>query len=221
MYTINVLIPFELVVDVDMGLLKLIEFDYHNDEYFYPGVVNAPEEDQQYLLNIRKHKNPLSVIMKDEHKDLIDDFYNQFIEKEYDQILTLSCNTSLADLSVALKVSMDQVIRLTILCKDKKQEDLLKFRKIPCFRTLVSKYESVDLRNYDTIYVKDATDLDKFKGDIFQKNIYIANYGFNITIEPDTLIPLLPEDTIYKYGGKNELYLVSVYEFDPHKLPLE
>lgn len=221
MYTINVLVPFELMIDTDMGLIKLLEFDYNNDEYFYPGILNAGEEAQQYLLNTRKNKNPLSIACKKDDQELIDDLYNQFMEKEYDQILMLSCNTNLVDLANVLKISADQVIRLTVLCKDIREKKLLEHRKISLFRTLVCNYEAVDLSKYDTIYVKDAQDLDKFKKSIFRKNIYIANYGFNVTMDPERVMPLLPEETLYKYGGMNELYVVSVYQFDPNKIPLD
>ena len=50
MYIINTLVPFEVLVDIDMGLLKLIEFEYHDETFFYPGLLNTSEDNQKYFL---------------------------------------------------------------------------------------------------------------------------------------------------------------------------
>lgn len=221
MYTIDVLIPFEMIVDIDMGLIKLLEFDYDNGEYFERGILHATEEEQQYLLNKRTDRNPLSVVMRKDDPELMEDLYNQFMEKEYQNILELSCNTALVDIANTLKTNMDQIIRITVLCKSKAEENILKIRKIPLFRTLIMYPEAIDLSKYDTLYVKDVNDLDKFKKEIFKKNIYVANYGFNVIIDPEQVNPLLPPEIVYKYGGKNDFFVVSMYQFDPDKLPLE
>ena len=221
MYTINVLIPFNMMVDIDMGLIKLLEFEYNNDEYFEQGILNAPEEIQQYLLNNRTDRNPLSIVFKKDDPELMEDLYNQFMEKEYQNILELSCNTALVNIADTLKTTMDQIIRITVLCKSKTEENLLKLRKIPLFRTLIMYPEAIDLSKYDTLYIKDINDLDKFKKNIFKKNIYVANYGFNIIKDPEQVSPLLPAKVVYKYGGINEFYIVSIYQFDPNKIPLE
>ena len=129
MYTTDVLVPFNLIVDTDMGLIKLLEFDYSNTEYFHEGILNTEEENQQYLLNTRNNRNPLSIVFKKDDPELMDDLYKQFIEKEYDNILQLSCNTSLANLANALREDISQVIRLTILCQSKAEENIIKDRK--------------------------------------------------------------------------------------------
>ena len=221
MYTTDVLVPFNLIVDTDMGLIKLLEFDYSNTEYFHEGILNTEEENQQYLLNTRNNRNPLSIVFKKDDPELMDDLYKQFIEKEYDNILQLSCNTSLANLANALREDISQVIRLTILCQSKAEENIIKLRNIPHFRPLVSRPELVNLNNYDSLYIKDVHDLDKFKKEIFKKSIYVANYGFNIVIDPEQVNPLIDPETAYTYGGVNEFFVVSVYQFDPNKIPLD
>ena len=80
MYTTDVLVPFNLIVDTDMGLIKLLEFDYSNTEYFHEGILNTEEENQQYLLNTRNNRNPLSIVFKKDDPELMDDLYKQFIE---------------------------------------------------------------------------------------------------------------------------------------------
>ena len=221
MYTTDVLVPFNLIVDTDMGLIKLLEFDYSNTEYFHEGILNTEEENQQYLLNTRNNRNPLSIVFKKDDPELMDDLYKQFIEKEYDNILQLSCNTSLANLANALREDISQVIRLTILCQSKAEENIIKLRNISNFRPLVSRKELVNLNNYDSLYIKDVHDLDKFKKEIFKKSIYVANYGFNIVIDPEQVNPLIDPETAYTYGGVNEFFVVSVYQFDPNKIPLD
>lgn len=219
MYLIDVLVPFNLLVDTDMGLLKLLEYDYDNHDFFYPGILHTSEINQQYALLTRTDPNPITAVLQVEDKELADDLYSQFMEKEYDQILQLSCNTAVSNLAVVLKNNMDQVIRITVLCNSKKEEDVLIKRNIGVFKTVIGNFSTVDISEYGSIYIKNVTDLDKYK-EVVNKNIYVANYGFNITIDPDNIMPLLPEETIRKYGSRNEFDVFSLYAFDARKLPL-
>lgn len=220
MYITDVLVPFNLFVDLDMGLLKLLEFDYDNDLYFLPGILHTSETNQQYAMVTRNKINPLSVVLQVEDDKLADDLYSQFMEKEYDQILKLSCNTAIRDLTELLNATIDQVVRITVLCENEKEQMVVSDRHIKSFRTIVEKdFYKINLSDYQVLFIKNIYDLDKYRN-VTGLNIYVPNYGFNITIDPDLSQPLLPEEILKKYGKDNEFEVFSIYTFDPRKIPL-
>lgn len=219
MYIINILVPFDILIDTDMGLLKLIEFDYHNEDFFLKGILNTTESNQKYFLMSRFSSNVIEALLTVQDKELAENLYAQFIEKEYDQILNLSCNTAICDLTLLLRSNMNQVIRMTVMCKNEKEVNLIKKRKISCFKTIISDPEKINLDDYGTIFVKNIYDLDKYKR-VEGKTIYVPNYGFNVTINPDLPDPLLPKDILLKYGNYNEFEIYTPYVLDPNKIPV-
>ena len=219
MYIINVLVPFDVIIDIDMGLLKLIEYDYHNEDFFLKGILNTTETNQKYFLMSRSIVNVVEALLTVEDKELADDLYRQFIEKEYDQILKLSCNTSICDLTLLLRSNMNQVVRMTIMCNNEQERDLIQKRKISCFDTIISSPEKINLDKYGTLFVKNVYDLDKYRN-VEGKSIYVPSYGFNVTINPELPDPLLPKDILLKYGNLNEFEIYTPYVLDPKKMPV-
>ena len=219
MYIINVLVPFDVLIDIDMGLLKLIEFDYHNEDFFLPGILNTSETNQKYFLITRTSSNIVESLLTVEDKELAEDLYNQFMEKEYDNILKLSCNTSICDLTLLLRTNMNQVIRVTVLCSNEKEKKLIEDRRISVFRIIISDPDSININNYGTIFVKNVDDLDKYRR-VEGKTIYVPNYGFNVINDPNYPNPILNPDTVAKYGEHNEFEIYMPYVLDPRKIPL-
>lgn len=220
MYITDVLVPFNILIDLDMGLLKLLEFDYDNDLYFLQGILHTTEINQQYTMVTRNKVNPLSALLQVDDDELADNLYSQFMEKEYTQILKLSCNTAVRDLSELLNATIDQVVRITILCRSEQDQREVEERHIKSFRTIVEKdLNKINLSDYQVLFVKNIYDLDKYRN-VSGLNIYVPNYGFNITIDPEMSQPLLPEDILKKYGKENEFEIFSIYTFDPRKIPL-
>ena len=92
-YTIDSFIPFDMVIDTEMGLMKLIEFEYNNN-FFYNHLLGN-DEYVKLLLRDREKRNPLSIIAKNgTSEEELDDMYRQFMETRYNDILRLSPNTN-------------------------------------------------------------------------------------------------------------------------------
>lgn len=221
MYIINILVPFELIIDIDLGLIKLVRFHYNNGKYFYRGITKGPDNGIRYLLMNREDPNPLSIayINRDTDKETMDSFYDQFMEREYESILKLSPGTSVLDVMGIANADKDHVVRFTVLCKNELEKDVITNRKIPAHNIIVSTPEDVDLSKFNCIYVKKWDDLDKYRG-IVSKEIYIPNYKFNVTYENNEPQPILPIDMVTKYASDNEISVFTIYALNPKDIPV-
>lgn len=222
MYNLDILIPFDLVVDLDIGLLKLVRFEYSNNDYFYKGILQGMDDCLRYSLMIREDLNPLSIaaINPDDHETL-DEFYKQFMEREYTKIMNLSQDTAISDLTKVsgMTSASDRIVRITIMCRSEEEKKLINLRKMNPFRIIVSSPEKIDLSQYKALFVKNAYDLDMYRN-VEALNLYIANYGFNLVKDPSrSNAPGLPIDIVAKYSKDNEINIFTVYNLDPDKIP--
>ena len=221
MYILNILVPFDLIVDIDMGLIKLCRFHYNNNKFFYNGILKGPDNGLKHLLMIREDPNPLWIayIDRDSDKETMDNFYNQFIEKKYDSIVDLSPASSLLTLLTMASVDKDKIMRFSVLCKNDYEKTVILRRNIPAHRTIVSEPGDVDLSKFNCIYVKNYHDLDKYSG-LTGKEIYIPNYRFNVEYKDNIPDPILPIDLVTKYGNDNEISIYSAYAINPKDIPV-
>ena len=222
MYNLDILIPFDLVVDLDIGLLKLVRFEYSNNDYFYKGILQGMDDCLRYALMTREDPNPLSIaaVNPDDHETL-DEFYKQFMEREYTKIMNLSQDTAISDLTKVsgMTSASDRIVRITIMCRSEEEKKLINLRKMNPFRVIVSSPEKVDLSQYKALFVKNAYDLDMYRN-VEALNLYIANYGFNLVKDPShSNTPGLPIDIVAKYSKDNEINIFTVYNLDPDKIP--
>lgn len=220
MYTIDTIIPFELLIDIDIGLLKLIQYQYRNKDFFNFGILDSNNIPAlQDILTRRLEKNPISVIYKyEDDKETRDDFYNQFIEKEYSQILKYAPSTILTDLLQTVYISKDKVVNFTIYCHTDEEIEVLKSRNIKATRIIkVNKDEKINIHNYGSVYVKYIEDIDRFipfEG----KVIYIANYFVNAVPDKKTN-ELIVNPDLLNYVNNNEVQIFSMYSYKFNKLP--
>lgn len=222
MYNLDILIPFDLVVDLDIGLLKLVRFEYSNNDYFYKGILQGMDDCLRYSLMTREDPNPLSIaaVNPDDHETL-DEFYKQFMEREYTKIMNLSQDTAISDLTKVsgMTSASDRIVRITIMCRSEEEKKLINLRKMNPFRVIVSNPEKIDLSQYKALFVRNVYDLDMYRN-VEALNLYIANYGFNLVKDPShSNAPGLPIDVVAKYSKDNEINIFTVYNLDPDKIP--
>lgn len=214
-YTIDTAVPFNMVIDIEMGLLRLIKFEYRNKYFLYESIEN--DEFAKALLMDRKNKNPLSVITEDGiPQEELDDLYNQFMTERYDKILSLSPSTEIFKL---LQVShKDDSVKFTIVFDDEKQEKLFDLRKGHSFRRYTGNIFDKDIvNNNSNLFIKDISDLLNQTQQIRGKNLYLANYGFNKRIVDGEDTPNF-QDGDYERFSENTFQFITMYNIDENKI---
>lgn len=225
MYTIKSLIPFELLVDTDMGVLKYSQLVFADDErLFYPGLMEMIGPDGtktlQYALVHRRFINPLSAIIKQERMITCDpDNILEGIMRNAQDVYKLSTSTAIMQM-VCKSFFISEVVKFDILCKDnvEKRELLRRFKdhfktdKVPA-NIVVGKMEDIDISEYGSIYLKDIHDIKKYKNPIEGKNIIIAKYAFNqeYNNEEDRYMELPIVEVINEYTSTNEIRFIDIY----------
>ncbi|MGL5327905.1 MAG: hypothetical protein ACRDD7_01465, partial [Peptostreptococcaceae bacterium] len=76
----NILVEFDSIIDIDLGLLKLMKEEYNNPKFINIGYLNIPEWVIKKELIEREDENPLSLILHTDYIKEKDNLYNQFIE---------------------------------------------------------------------------------------------------------------------------------------------
>lgn len=220
MYMVTSTVPFNMIVDTDLGLWKLIQDQYPNTNFFYQGLIY--ERDLNFMKHFmvsRMEKNPLKSLMKPDYVSQADSLYDEFINTKYDEILRLSENTGIFELICRSK-GVNDVMRFTVLCQNQVESDEIFKRfskynmKIPTI--IYEDLRKVDISQYGSIYIKDIHDFFSYNR-VEGKNVIVGNYGFNLEggvrnttlLEPSGIITL-----------SNVIQLVDIYLINEHTLPV-
>ena len=213
-------VPFDMIIDTDLGLWKLIQDQYPNDNFFYQGMIYERDLNfMKYIMVIRKDKNPLKSILKPDYIKNADSLYGQFMKEKYDDILSLSTNTGIYDLICRSK-SVNDVLKFTVLCKSQKEVDEVRrrFKKhdIDIKTILYNDLSEIDISSYGSIYIKDINDFFLYRN-VGGKNVIVGNYGFNLEAGVANSPLLEPSAEISKL---NVLQLVDMYLINENVLPV-
>ena len=220
MYMVTSTVPFDMIIDTDLGLWKLIQDQYPNDNFFYQGMIYERDLNfMKYIMVIRKDKNPLKSILKPDYIKNADSLYGQFMKEKYDDILSLSTNTGIYDLICRSK-SVNDVLKFTVLCKSQKEVDEVRrrFKKhdIDIKTILYNDLSEIDISSYGSIYIKDIHDFFLYRN-VGGKNVIVGNYGFNLEAGIANSPLLEPSAEISKL---NVLQLVDMYLINENVLPV-
>ena len=105
------LISFYTIVDIDVGLIRLIKREYLNPSVFDVEFFRRPLISIIHDLYYRKMQNPIYLFAKDNiEKEKIDQYYSDFLNEKMDDILDLSVTTSMEDL-IELFADSSEIIR--------------------------------------------------------------------------------------------------------------
>lgn len=182
----SILVSFDMIFDVDYGLIQLIRNENYNKlDTFKSGIYNLNDLYLHQLLSEREEENPLSIIIYNKYKNQMNSFYNQFITNKYENILKYTIPTDLYNLINVYKKT--NLVSIDILCRNKLQEQFIdnhcKFSRI-----MVEDLSKLDLSKYDTLYIKYFKNALSIKNKLIGKNLYIANYKWNLN-KDDNILP--------------------------------
>lgn len=229
MYIIKSIVPFDMLVDSDMGLIKYVQIAHKNNPLYYPGLINliGPEHTEflQSILLHRKFVNPLSAIIRAEKMLTCkpDDMLVNFFSSSEKDIYRLSTSTAIMDI-VCKSLFVSESVQFDILCKNEaqKSELLRRFKRkyntsrIPA-SIIVAKREDIDPNLYGSIYVKDVHDILEFnKKKMEGKNIIIGRYDFNkeYDTEKEQYLDLPLVEVIKSYASTNRIQFIDIYSMD-------
>lgn len=220
MYLITSTVPFDMVIDTDLGLWKLIQDQYSDNIFFYEGLIKDRDMNHmKYMITSRTDKNPLKILLKDKYQNSADSLYEQFMNTEYDKILNLSVNTAIYDMICKSKGVKD-ILRYTILCKSQQEVDEARKRfkrhKVDIHTIIYEDLKDVDISSYGSIYIKNIDDFFLYKN-VGGKNIIIGNYGFNLE-DGISNIPLAKQSL--EISKLNVVQIIDMYIINEHILPV-
>lgn len=222
MKDINILASFESIIDIDMGLMRLIKRDY-NTNFFYQFLLENSEDNQHVILNRRTNPNLLRAISDDkteEQQFALDDLYNQFMKDEYSNILKLSPVSTFYRIILS-NVFKNNIFKVSVVCKTQEEADILQEKGVECTPIIVDKKDKIYLKKYDVISVKNVFELDEYFN-VNGKIIFIPDYRFNVMEIPQDKELLLPEEILIKYGINNQLNIYNAYVYeDGYQLNME
>lgn len=220
MYMVTSTVPFNMIVDTDLGLWKLIQDQYPNTNFFYQGLIYERDLNfMKYFMVSRLDKNPLKSLMKPDYISQADSLYDEFMDTKYDEILKLSENTGIFELICRSK-GVNDVMRFTVLCKDQREVDEVSKRfskyKMKVSTIIYEDFKKVDISSYGSIYIKDIHDFflyNKVEG----KNVIVGNYGFNLEAGVNNATLLEPSRVITM---SNVIQLVDMHLINEYTLPV-
>lgn len=216
-FTNNVLIEFDMIVDTEFGLLRLIRDEYANENFFFKTVLNYNNNLLKGILMERAVKNPLQVAFRDDSlTEQMDSFYNQFMDTKYDDILKRSSITNILKL-IKLSIDTSGPLRVSVLCRNKKQKAYIAYMLRDCLSSLYSiiytEDDVFDVSKYDVLFIDDIKNIIKYSN-VYGKTIYLSYMYHNIDLELEKT-KVLAVDPIYNFLlTGNEIKFITKYKYD-------
>lgn len=206
--SINSIIPFNMIFDTEMGLMKLIEFHYTKSDIFNYDVLGKDDLTKLYLIQ-RDNWNPLSILCDESvSQEDMDDMYKQFMQREYSKILLYSPNTALYDMLNL--VYRNEQIKITVVCNTEEELDLFNKRHCKAYRTIIGSMFNDDLLlENSNLYVKYIKDLFEQPKSFEHKSLYIGDYEFNKKNINDSIFPNIPIEDFWRFE-KNEFQYITL-----------
>lgn len=213
-YYMDILIPFDLLVDIDIGIVRTSTIKYSDYEYFdFSRLEDINIQDYKFLFEYRTYRNPLFMItdidIPEEERETVDNMYKKIIEEDYVDILNRSELTAIHTIIAAGMYSEGGPFRINVICRNDLEvsyTNSLSFKSniIMCKDKL--DICDIDIKNYKYIFIKDIEDLEYY-GILKEKVLFIANYRFNkvymetemgeeYVIEPKFILNLISDNII-------------------------
>ena len=202
----KILCTFDSLYDYDSAVIKFVLLNYKNSFFIKEESYKYTNFYIHYLLANRKEQNPLSIIIKNEYKDQIDNLEEEIYKDHNDKIMTLIKPSNVFDILQLLKKESNYSI--TVECKTEIESKVLNSNKEFNGGTVIGRKEDTD--PYFTFIFRDYTNLfgrNAFKG----KTIYFWDISKNYDVfENDQK---LFNTNIISLMGINIVKMISPYAY--------
>lgn len=211
------LLSFDTILDLDTGLVNLIKDQYLDTDIFNKELLSLHENDLYSYIYFRPCINPLFTIrnsnmeLNEENIKLLDDYYMEFMETKYEDILKYSRRTSMVNLVETFNTSKD--IKVSIMVQNELEEKQIKTNDILSKIPIVYIDNIIDDNSYNQIYLKYIYDIELF--DELPSNItfYFSDCGVNL--DEGFKIKKQNVDYIKKaVSNKNQFSIYNMYRED-------
>ena len=180
---IRPLIPFNCIVDTDVGLIDLIKNEYRSSDMFNIGLLDSfiNKKDLIKYLYHRSTFNPIVPFMNNkEDIETADDLYNQFINKRYNDILNRSPVTGLYKLVSLLNYSNELAPMITY--SNQIEYDIIEHNStLNKIKNIIIDDIAIQDLKLNVFYFKSVIDtyFRKCIPILLSKNIIILDYDYN------------------------------------------
>ena len=204
----KILVDINCYIDQDLGLLRLISRDYHNDNIFNLDKLDQDPIDIIKTLYYRKDLNPLVPFAKDSVDiEVLDEYYSQFKERKVVDILKLSTSTDFKSFLEMLK--MESVVDITILCNTDIEEAFARSKKELSQYNIINAKDIEDVRDYFQLYFKYTTSI-KEKYIYACRTYYFSTHRLNFDDNGIINIPII--DKINK--SSSQISIIDLYNVE-------
>lgn len=170
------LFEFETLIDLDLSVIMYIINNMNNSKYIDTDLLKNTTtiNGLENRLLFRENINPLSIIIKKDYEDSIDDIYNELMESHKKEIVDNALPTDIMTF-YNLGSSITGVVNNHVNCKDKIEEEYI--HTFP--GKIITKINEYDLSAYNTLYAKTIDNLFDYKN-LTNKKIFILNTRYNM-----------------------------------------
>lgn len=218
----SVLAEFDTLIDVDVGILRLIKNKYNNPKFFKDYIVTGEDDFFKALSLMRKEYNIIERVIEDQYKENSNSLLKEMYEKHYEEILNLSIKTSILPL-MKMYTNCKAIAKTLIMCKNEIEKKYISNLKLGLATEIIPNYD-INVKDYSAIFIKDITNLKIYtEGDktVDGCYFYLSDYRFNyIDMEKDgEKYKILKPDYLALLPKTSFLFTVEPYT--GYKLPLE
>jgi len=170
------LFEFETLIDLDLSVIMYIINNMNNSKYIDTDLLKNTTtiNGLENRLLFRENINPLSIIIKKDYEDSIDDIYNELMKSHKKEIVDNALPTDIMTFC-NLGSSITGVVNNHVNCKDKIEEEYI--HTFP--GKIITKINEYDLSAYNTLYAKTIDNLFNYKN-LTNKKIFILNTRYNM-----------------------------------------
>ena len=210
---IKPLIPFDCIIDTDVGLIDLIRNEYRSPDIFDVDLLDSFRSNREFIriLYHRTTPNPLIPFMKNkEDLETADDLYNQFMNQKYREIVSRSVMTGLYRL-VYLMTYAEEVAPVIAFSNTLEQQVIEDNEILKKHRSVYIDDIPFKCKGLDLFYFKSVINNKYFSKCIpilLSKNICILDYGYNFAEDQGIFIN---QETVAVDMNRCHLTIISAY----------